>query len=82
MSALANLVDRRFTAPAPDCLWVADITYIRTFSGWVYAAFALDVFSRRIVGWQLSTTIHTELALDALEMDIWTRQRASRDLSQ
>ena len=61
---------------------MADTTYIRTFSGWVYAAFVLDVFSRRIVGWQLSTTMHTELALDALEMGIWTRQRADRDLSQ
>ncbi|GAA1553417.1 hypothetical protein GCM10009691_29750 [Brevibacterium picturae] len=77
-----DLVDRRFTAPAPDCLWVADITYIRTFSGWVYAAFVLDVFARRIVGWQLSTSLHTDLALDALEMGIWTRQRAGRGLSQ
>lgn len=47
-----------------------------------YVAFVTDVFSRRIVGWQLSTTMHTELALDAPEMGIWTRQRASRDLSQ
>jgi putative transposase len=77
-----DLVDRRFTAPAPDCLWVADITYIRTFSGWVYAAFVLDVFSRRIVGWQVSTSLHTDLALDALEMGLWTRSRAGRDLSQ
>jgi putative transposase len=75
-------VERRFTAPAPDCLWVADITYIRTFSGGVYAAFVMDVFSRRIVGWQLSTSLHTDLALDALRMGIWTRQRAGRDLSQ
>jgi len=78
----ADLVDRRFVASAPDCLWVADITYIRTFTGWVYAAFVLDVFSRRIVGWQLSTSLHTELALDALEMGIWSRQRVRRDLSQ
>ncbi len=77
-----DLVDRRFTSAAPDCLWVADITYIRTFSGWVYAAFVTDVFSRRIVGWQLSTSLHTNLALDALEMGLWTRQRASRDVSQ
>ena len=77
-----DLVDRHFTAPAPDCLWVADITYIRTFSGWVYAAFVIDVFSRRVVGWQLSTSLHTDLALDALEMGLWTRQRADRDLSQ
>ena len=77
-----DLVKRHFTAPAPDCLWVADITYIRTFSGWVYAAFVLDVFSRRVVGWQLSTSLHTDLALDALEMGFWTRRRAGRDLSQ
>ena len=78
----ADLVDRRFLADAPDCLWVADITYIRTFSGWVYAAFVLDVFSRRIVGWQLSTSLHTELALDALSMGIWIRHKNGRDLSQ
>lgn len=76
-----DLVERRFTADAPDCLWVADITYIRTFSGWVYAAFVTDVFSRRVVGWQLSTSLHTDLALDALEMGIWTRRRAGRDLT-
>ncbi|WP_035763533.1 IS3 family transposase, partial [Arthrobacter sp. H20] len=78
----ADLVRRQFTAPAPNCLWVADITYIRTFSGWVYAAFVLDVFSRRVVGWQLSTTLHTDLALDALEMGLWTRQHAGKDVSQ
>ncbi|PRY64639.1 integrase-like protein [Glaciihabitans tibetensis] len=77
-----DLVDRRFTAPAPNCLWVADITYVRMFSGWVYAAFVLDVFSRRIVGWQLSTSLHTDLALDALEMGLWTRRREGRDVSQ
>ena len=78
----ADLVERRFAAPAPDCLWVADITYIRSFSGWVYAAFVIDVFSRRVVGWQLSTSLRTDLALDALEMGLWTRRRAGRDLSQ
>lgn len=78
----ADLVHRQFTAPAPNCLWVADITYIRTFSGWVYAAFVLDVFSRRVVGWQLSTTMHTALALDALEMGLWTRRRERKDVSQ
>ena len=78
----ADLVKRRFTATAPDCLWVADITYIRTFSGWVYAAFVIDVFARRVVGWQLSTSLHTDLVLDALEMGIWTRRRAGWDLSQ
>lgn len=77
-----DLVEREFTAAAPDRLWVADITYIRTFAGWVYAAFVLDVFSRRIVGWQLSTSLHTDLALDALEMGLWARNREGRDLSE
>ncbi|GGL11364.1 putative transposase [Curtobacterium luteum] len=78
----ADLVQRAFTATAPDQLWVADITYIRTFSGWVYAAFVTDVFSRRIVGWQLSRNMRTDLVLEALEMGLWTRQRDGRDLSQ
>ena len=56
---------RKFTATCPDRLWVADITYIRTFAGWVYVAFVIDVFSRRVVGWQLFTSLHTDLALDA-----------------
>jgi putative transposase len=74
-------VGRAFTADAPDRLWVADITYIRTCSGWVYAAFVMDMFSRRVVGWQVATSLHTTLALDALEMGIWSRQRAGHDLS-
>jgi putative transposase len=77
-----DLVERHFTAPAPNQLWVADITYVKTHSGWVYAAFVMDVFSRRIVGWQLSTNLYTDLALDALNMGIWTRQRAGADLSE
>jgi putative transposase len=77
-----DLVDRAFTAPAPNRLWVADITYVKTHSGWVYASFVLDVFSRWIVGWQLSTNLYTDLALDALNMGIWTRQRNNTDLSQ
>jgi putative transposase len=75
-----DLVQRSFRALAPDRLWVADITYCRTFAGWVYAAFVLDVFSRRVVGWQLSTWLRTDLALDALEMGIWTRQHAGVDV--
>jgi putative transposase len=75
-----DLVDRAFTASGPDQLWVADITYCRTFSGWVYAAFVIDVYSRRVVGWQLSRSLRTDLALDALEMGIWTRRRAGRDV--
>ncbi|GAA4491435.1 hypothetical protein GCM10023094_55810 [Rhodococcus olei] len=78
----ADLVNRGFTASAPDQLWVADITYVRTFAGWTYAAFLIDVFSRRIVGWQLSTSLRTDLALDALEMGIWTREHAGQGLTQ
>ena len=74
-------VKRKFTATGPHQLWVADITYCRTFAGWVYAAFVTDVFSRRVVGWQLSKNLRTDLALDALEMGIWTRQHAERDVS-
>ena len=76
-----DLVERQFRADAPDQLWVADITYCRTFAGWVYAAFVVDVFSRRVVGWQLSTSLRTDLALDALNMGLWTRARESHDTS-
>ncbi|WP_244522791.1 IS3 family transposase [Geodermatophilus africanus] len=75
-----DLVERAFTATGPDQLWVADITYCRTFAGWVYAAFVIDVYSRRVVGWQLSKSLRTDLALDALEMGIWTRRRVGRDV--
>jgi putative transposase len=74
-----DLVERDFTAPGPDRLWVADITYVRSFAGWVYCAFVLDVFSRRVVGWQISTSLRTDLALDALEMGLWTRRRDGHD---
>jgi putative transposase len=77
-----DLVNREFAAPAANRLWVADITYVRTYSGWVYAAFVLDVFSRRIVGWQLSQNLYTDLALDALNMGIWCRRRDGADLSR
>ncbi|MFC6087482.1 IS3 family transposase [Sphaerisporangium aureirubrum] len=79
-----DLVARDFRAPAPNRLWVADLTYIRTWSGWVYAAFVIDVYSRMVVGWQTATHLRTDLALDALEMAIWRRRRhqPSADLSQ
>ena len=77
-----DLVQRDFTATAPNELWVADITYIKTHSGWVYAAFVIDVFSRLVVGWQLSTSLRTDLALDALNMGIYLRQRSDHDLSK
>ncbi len=76
-----DLVERAFVADAPDRLWVADITYCRTYAGWVYAAFVLDVFSRRVVGWQLSTSLRTDLALDALNMGLWTRAHDGHDTS-
>lgn len=69
----ADLVERNFTAERPNQLWVADLTYISTWSGKVYAAFVIDVFSRYIVGWRASTSLRSDLALDALEMAIWAR---------
>ena len=69
-----DLVGRRFVADRPNALWVADLTYIRTFVGFCYLAFILDVFSRRIVGWQIATHMRTELVLDALEMAAALRQ--------
>jgi putative transposase len=69
----ADLVDRDFSATAPNRLWVADLTYVSTWPGVVYTAFVTDVFSRYIVGWKVSTTLRAELALDALEMAIWSR---------
>jgi putative transposase len=71
----ADLVDRDFTATAPNQLWVADFTYVATWSGTVFVAFVFDVFSRRIVGWRAATTMITELVLDTLEMAIWLRRR-------
>jgi putative transposase len=76
----ADLVERRFSAPAPNRLWVADLTYVRTWSGFIYAAVVIDAFSRLIVGWQLATHLRTDLALDALEMAIWQRQAAGAEL--
>jgi putative transposase len=71
----ADLVDRRFVASAPDRLWVADFTYVATWTGTVYVAFVIDVFSRRVVGWRAATTMTTPLVLDALEMALWTRRK-------
>jgi putative transposase len=68
-----DLVERDFTAAAPNLLWIADITYVPTAAGFVYVAFVTDVFSRRIVGWRASTSLETDLALDALEQAIWDR---------
>jgi transposase InsO family protein len=69
----ADLVERDFSATRPNQLWVADLTYVPTWSGFVYVAFVIDAFSRFIVGWQASRSLRTDVALDALEMAIWRR---------
>jgi putative transposase len=69
----ADLVDRVFNADRPDRLWVADLTYVWTRAGFCYASFVVDAFSRRIVGWRVSSSLRTDLALDALEMAIFSR---------
>jgi len=68
-----DLVDRQFHAERPNQLWIADITYVATWSGFAYAAFIVDVYSRRIVGWRVWNRLRADLALDALEQAIWSR---------
>jgi len=75
VSRPADLVQRDFTRSRPDACWVADFTYVATWSGTVYVAFVVDVHSRRILGWRAATSMRTELVLDALEMAIWARGR-------
>jgi putative transposase len=70
----ADLVQRNFTAVQPNQLWVADLTYVKTKAGFVYVAFVVDVFSRRIVGWCVSTSLTSDLALDALEQALYARR--------
>jgi len=69
-----DLVERNFTAEAPDLLWVADITYVPTWAGFLYLAVVLDAYNRRIVGWSMATTLATQLVLDALNMALATRR--------
>jgi putative transposase len=76
-----DLLERDFTATAPNQRWVADITYVATWTGFVYVAFVLDLFSRRIVGWRVSNSLRTDLALDALEHALWQRQREQREVT-
>lgn len=71
----ADLVERQFRAPAPNRLWLADLTHVKTHSGWVYVAFIVDVFSRMVVGWQASQSLRSDLAIDALEMAVHNRGR-------
>ena len=70
----ADLLERDFDAEAPNQRWVADITYVPTTSGWCYTAFVMDLYSRAIVGWAVADHLRAELALNALEMGIWTRK--------
>jgi putative transposase len=76
-----DLLRRDFSAEAPNRRWVADITYVATWIGFVYVAFVSDLFSRRIVGWRASTSLRADLALDALEHALWQRGRDGADLT-
>ena len=69
-----DLVEREFRARGPDQLWVADITYIPTWAGFLYLAVVLDAWSRRIVGWSMATHLRTEIVLEALNMALWQRR--------
>jgi putative transposase len=72
----ADRVKRQFTATRPNQLWVADFTYVATWSGFVYVAFVIDVFARRIIGWRVARSMQTDLVLDALEQALWSRSGA------
>src|SRR4029077_8555535 len=71
----ADLVQRQFAPPAPNRLWVADLTYVSTWSGFAYVAFVVDAYARRILGWRVASTMATSMVLDAIEQSIWTRQQ-------
>jgi putative transposase len=75
----ADLVERDFAVTAPNRLWVSDLTYVATWSGFVYVAFVIDAYARRIVGWRASTSLRTDLALDALEQALHDRQPSRLD---
>jgi len=72
-------VNRQFKADRPNQLWVSDFTYVSTWQGWLYVAFVIDVFARRIVGWRVSSTMATDFVLDALEQALYARQPDSDD---
>jgi transposase InsO family protein len=74
-----DLVTRQFTATRPNQLWVADLTYVATWRGFVYVAFVIDVFSRRIVVWRASSSLRSDLALDALEQALYDRPIGQSD---
>ena len=72
-----DLVDRQCVATRPNALWVSDFTYVATWRGFVYVAFVIDVFSRRIVGWRVSASLHTDFVLDALKQAVCDRGAAT-----
>ena len=71
----ADLVQRQFAPPAPNRLWVADLTYVSTWSGFAYVALVVDAYARRILGWRVASTMATSMVLDGIEQAIWTRQQ-------
>ena len=75
----SDLLERCFDAPVPNRRWVAGITYVMTIAGWAYTAFVMDLFARRILGWQVADHLRSDLALDPLEMAIWARRHESID---
>jgi putative transposase len=76
-----DLVNRNFRPSAPDRLWVADFTYVSTWSGWCYTAFVIDAYARRILGWSVATTMTSQLVVDAVDQAVWTRHRDGTDLT-
>jgi len=72
-------VNRQFRADRPNQLWVSDFTYVSTWQGWLFVAFVIDVFARRIVGWRVSRSMHTDFVLDALEQALYARQPEKKD---
>jgi len=79
-AALPNHLNRQFSVDEPDIAWVTDITYIRTYEGWLYLAVVLDLFSRKVVGWSMKPTLSKEIVLDALMMAVWRRKPAKEVL--
>ena len=71
----ADLVGRQFAPPAPNRLWVADLTYVSTWAGFAYVAFVTDAYARRILGWRVAATMATSMVLDSIEQAIWTRRQ-------
>lgn len=76
-----DLVNRNFAPLAPNRLWVADFTYVSTWSGWCYTAFVIDAYARRILGWSISTTMTSQFVVDAVGQAIWTRHREGKELA-